>query len=337
MLQARRGNVLKPAQCRLVPDASLSDRWRYGLSRGLRSARAVLGPPGGARRRDGCASAMKGARGGSPSGSRAAKLRHSGGVAFTLMELLVVIAIIALLAAILLPALSMAKAEARSTSCKNHLRQMGLALAMYLDDNRSTYPYVLVMTGPQEQDFFEWPDEIAPYYPVSWTNRAYHCPGYKGRILGHTPVSTSDGTWIGYTGSYGYNGFGTDVLDIRSALGLGALGSRTATVTSAPPVRASAVQAPSEMIVFADSQTDWLPWDPTAGEDRLYAPPESLQGPGSEVAAYPPRHGQDYNVAACDGHVEGMRPKALFSPPATAARWNNDHQPHAETWAARGP
>src|SRR5439155_9511789 len=53
---------------------------------------------------------------------------------FTLVELLVVIAVIAILAALLLPALARAKASAKSAACKSNLRQLGLALSMYVDD-----------------------------------------------------------------------------------------------------------------------------------------------------------------------------------------------------------
>src|ERR1035437_11175960 len=67
---------------------------------------------------------------------------------FTLIELLVVIGIIGVLATLLLPALSASKALAHSTTCKNRLHQMGLALQMYVDEHQGRFAYYRGLPDP---------------------------------------------------------------------------------------------------------------------------------------------------------------------------------------------
>jgi prepilin-type N-terminal cleavage/methylation domain-containing protein/prepilin-type processing-associated H-X9-DG protein len=98
--------------------------------------------------------------------------------AFTLIELLVVIAIIAILAAMLLPALASAKQRAWTTSCTSNLHQIGLGMRMFADDNNEYYPESGATiywnatdptTGKQS-----WMQQIFSY--VGNTN-VYDCPG----------------------------------------------------------------------------------------------------------------------------------------------------------------
>jgi len=256
--------------------------------------------------------------------------RAKGECAFTLIELLVVIAVIAILAAMLLPALAQGKAQAQSTSCKNHLRQMSVAMSMYVQDARY-YPHVIYQTTPSIDSGTFWVPLLQPYYPLDWTNRSYHCPTYKGYIA---VPSGSAPYWSPYLGSYGYNGGGAGVGHPSDPQDLG-LGFVSSPPNRTPTIPDSRVLVPSDMIEFGEpllgnfyiSGVTWK-YIPSGDAMLLLATPAISHG----EAQYPVGHGRNSNIAFCDTHVESIATLKLFNPTNSAARWNNDHQPHPETW-----
>lgn len=113
--------------------------------------------------------------------------------AFTLIELLVVIAIIAILAGMLLPALSKAKSKAQNVKCLSNQRQIGLAYMMYADDHEDYYP-ALSNWGtaggrqgnlPGKPGLYSWetPSEERPLNIYAPGETLFSCPSDKGDSL----------------------------------------------------------------------------------------------------------------------------------------------------------
>jgi len=203
--------------------------------------------------------------------------RHA---AFTLIELLVVIAIIAILAAMLLPALSKAKGLARRTSCANQLRQLRLAAAVYATDHNNLMP-PRVSTQ-------RWPAQLQPQYAHIDVLRC------AADLQTSSTTNTNQEPDLAPR-SYLMNGF-QDLYDAQGVTG----------GKEFPAVKESSIPKPVETVLFGEkrSESPQFYLVVTSDIERFLADLEESRHGGTGVAAS--KSGSS-NYAFADGSVRSLR------------------------------
>lgn len=230
----------------------------------------------------------------------------------TLLELLVVIAIIAVLVALLLPAISSSKRNAQQIQCVSNLRQLGLGLQNFVADNHA---YPSMVSGTNSDNPGLWMNQlerggfgISKPKTNSLAEGVWRCPSARWGASWQRPGMTPT--------CYGYNGYGVLAIGNRTnALGL--LGRFVSASELFAPIGESEVVNPSEMMAIGDS---------IRGGVLLMRSDSKHLGRARSAL----RHQGKENVAFCDGHVESPTLESVFEDTSDAAlaRWNRDHQPH---------